>query len=560
MTPPDDARPTFGDLRALLSQGAPPHLAQLLPVLERARAHAPERFEAEWLPYMQGFAMPRASARTLRQLEHICAHMPPTTPLRTTLSTGPGKHTRDLMGSPLLERVTDIHVTDYEDSSMPELLWETTRPEAIRSVELSLGRDPRPWLRALNRHAPSLKALHRLWFSDVRWSYELLKQLETARFPALKHISLLFGDIEDVDLRKLTSASWFGGIQSLDLRINDLSSESIDHLSAPNLLPGLRNLALQGNPLHLEDFESLAAAPWAGGLRTLDLCNTAIHLEHTLTPSSLAPFERLETLGLSSNYVEAQDLAALEGLPALRAVSVASMGLRQAHLDVMTPLEQVNQWSIDENDLSELDLAPFLTHRGHALVHLDMDSCQLSAAQFNDALRTANVGSLQTLLLNHNAIDNHSVDAIIRCDPRALRTLEIQHTHVDTQGVEALSRSALGASLHHFDCGGCALGPEAAQALGAMRNLKTLHFMGNNAQCALTDRGVARLARHAQWTQLRALDLSANALTDEGARALARAPWMCTVHSLTLRNNRITERGWEALRASPYTSPYLELG
>lgn len=249
-----------------------------------------------------------------------------------------------------------------------------------------------------------------------------------------------------------------------------------------------------------------------------------------LTSKAAKCFESLtslRTLDLSGNPVGAAMVKSLTTLSRLTVLDLTGCELARPAVEGLAALASLRSLDLSNNDIK----APAVESlQGLRLRKLSVNNSMLGD---KGAQTLSKMSSLERLSLTDGDLGPKGMLALGKLT--SLRALDVMNNDFGVAGAATID----GLALEEFSAS-CALGDQAAEALGRMKGLCLLRAR----QGALGPKGAASLA-HAP---LVSLDLSGSEIGDLGAASLAA---VSTLRSLRLDGNGIGPKGVAALAKLP---------
>jgi uncharacterized protein (TIGR02996 family) len=242
---------------------------------------------------------------------------------------------------------------------------------------------------------------------------------------------------------------------------------------------------------------------------------------------------------------------------------------------------QYGEALMDQAPVTRLVLKPFdrrtrldqFKHLAGCTLLSRLSQLQLSSNEINDEELAVLVNSpylknLHTLLLIGNSVGPKGMKSLAASPHLAnLTSLVLTGNTVQAIGAAALAGSKTLRHLHNLGlCQTCIsdAGIEALSASSVVDQVTSLsvswrHTSDVSIDTAITERGVAALARSPHFSKLESLDLGGNPIGDAGVIALANSPALKNLKTLDLADCGVTHVGAQALASSKSLASLVEL-
>lgn len=465
----------FGQLRGLLHQRATP-VDELVKLLKKARRDDPQRYDAEWLPYLRQPGAPTIEIEDAKRLNTLAPLLPPGYPLKLILRADPlrPRTLKSLLESPWLSWIWSLECAGRSVESDALNALCAAPLNGLRHLSLPATTMHIEQLRRLiySPFAPQLESLSLAHIYPEDDFFGLLAQAEHMR--SLRALSFAQSPKTVESFTAFCQSEHLGQLRSLTLRLPHTCFKA---LSSATLFQGLTSLTLSCEHGNTGDFKQLFGAPKETPLRSLTLNNVELKAAHFEALAQAKGLQGLEHLSLSCANVEAAPPDAL-----LTSGLMAS--LRSLHIHNLRSLDHaaLQRW-VDEAPLARLES---LTLRACGL---SLTACQILAS-------AQRLTSLRSLALPNNPLQDDGVGALLKAPfiPQ-LEALNLARCSLETPSVAHLVRAPLD-------------------------RLKQLSL----TYMPVDERAGELLAAWPGLARLEQLDLAHGGFTEEGFLALSRSP------------------------------------
>lgn len=392
------------------------------------------------------------------------------TPLEAT-------HFRDLFECPRFERLSCLTLARC-NAGLRAVRQLVKSPLLERLSSLALRGSVGTAAAALLVRSPRLKHLRRLEMSTCDLDADAALALASA--PSLAGLTALNLDTNHLGIEgviALIRCPHLRGLNELDLSLTQYTGESEgwSELYGPAGPPGLTALVLRENSLYRSQVFDLISSPRLATLRFLDLSRCHMYDDGS---SWAGPDEFPATplhlrLARTSGVSRAALVEMLEGVLALRRVErldldglldedALALLLSSPHLGQLRRLGLGGTTAVD-------DLIPTLcsSRLSRQLTGLDLSECHLTDGDAVEIARTfPHLTNLTWLSLRRNHIGPRGARALAESPYlRNLRHLDLSHNDVDDDGAFALARAEHLASPVVLDVSGNDISPAGMAAL-----------------------------------------------------------------------------------------------
>jgi len=247
----DAMNEAFGELRSLLQQSGKwgGWLKKMLGMLERARDMDPERYAAQWLPYLEEF-----EGFWLRHKWW-------------TSDFDDGEAARVMEAAPFLYFASEIHT--FADL---ERLGSFSRVDRVASLTFGDFRDDGDHIDMGGVATFGLTGLRRLNLINLGVGPRAAAAIaQSADFQLLEDLCLSGNPIGDYGVASLASSAHMGSLRILHLDTCAITDDGVEALSSSEHLAGLTHLKLGSNKITDAGAALLAGAHFAGALAELDI-------------------------------------------------------------------------------------------------------------------------------------------------------------------------------------------------------------------------------------------------------------------------------------------------
>ncbi len=195
------------------------------------------------------------------------------------------------------------------------------------------------------------------------------------------------------------------------------------------------------------------------------------------------------------------------------------------------------------------------------IAELDLHSAALGAQRTVLLAASPHLGGIREMNLGNNSVRPSGLAALGEADLGSLTGIDLNLNELTDASCKALARSPLMGRLKRLNLGKNAITEAGLRHFEGVSNLALID-LDLSQVLGSGDRFARALAGGDCWGGLRELHLGHTALTDAGLAALARAPHLANLRHLNLEGNRITDEGAIALAESPYLTnlAVLDLG
>jgi uncharacterized protein (TIGR02996 family) len=413
---------------------------------------------------------------------------------------------------------------------------------------------------ALFRLAPVQEVLLS-YDSQLRRASQPSALVRLANSPHLERLTAL--ELDSIrplehEVQALASSPHLTRLEALCLSREIVRAEWLPHWWKAPFLPRVATLRVRGGtPSSTLGISELLQSPAVAGLQTLDLSESGVTTAEMRAVASSPHLDRLATLRLARNTLDAHYLSYLyqrppRGRPGLRTLDLSSCGLAAA---IRVLAESSLAGGLEALDLAHNRLGDAgvqaLAESPHmgGLRRLNLSANQVGPAGTRALANAKSMSGLASLHLRTNRLGNGLADLAGAPGLRGLTALRVSNNNIGPAAVAAFAGDPPG-RLALLDLAWNPLDDDAVRALAASPGLAGLAAL-DLGYTQLGDGAAAALAASPHLGNLAALNLGTNRIGDDGARALASSACLPRLTALNLAYNRIGEEGARSLAASP---------
>jgi hypothetical protein len=216
----------------------------------------PQTHREVWVPYIQGlkldWSFPLETVNALDSLRKW-VNRAPFARFRMELTTSSPRLVTERLASPLFRHVCALHVDGHQ---YPHRAWTYARKIASapsiahlstlslanidmggRNLDMLVSTAHLTDLRELVLEGPSEQKVELRWLT------------ESHATPALEHLHVTGGGVDDDGAQALADATWLGRLTRLTLRDNAIGDDGLVALATSPNLPALTHVDVSGNPI-----------------------------------------------------------------------------------------------------------------------------------------------------------------------------------------------------------------------------------------------------------------------------------------------------------------------